>query len=208
MGCCSSTDNNKSPPPKTAHLSNSTRECGNSKSPPPLQQEEEEVTVKEVVSEKTRSAKTGSLLTADGEPGLQNGAFFSKPAVANQSAAFSIPTPENNGDELRGTRRRSEQSTGQNRPEYDRGMDSGERSGRRSRFPVMYSDSWSWERGPDGSQSSRKTDGPLERVGSGLGERTRKVGEGKDSGGGNTWPPTSNELLENPLMSLECFIFL
>ncbi|EYU43403.1 hypothetical protein MIMGU_mgv1a014712mg [Erythranthe guttata] len=124
MGCCSSTDNNKSPPPKTAHLSNSTRECGNSKSPPPLQQEEEEVTVKEVVSEKTRSAKTGSLLTADGEPGLQNGAFFSKPAVANQSAAFSIPTPENNGDELRGTRRRSEQSTGQNRPEYDRGMDS------------------------------------------------------------------------------------
>ncbi|KAL7102915.1 hypothetical protein ACP275_08G147700 [Erythranthe tilingii] len=202
MGCCSSTDNNKSPPPKTAHLSNSTRECGNSKSPPPLQQEEE--TVKEVVSEKTRSAKTGSLLTADGEPGHQNGAFSSKPAVANQSAAFSIATAENNGDELRGTRRRSEQSTGQNRPEHDRGMGSGERSGRRSRFPVMYSDSWSWERG---SQSSRKTDESLERVGSGLGERTRKVGEGKDSGG-NTWPPTSNELLENPLMSLECFIFL
>ncbi|PIN04336.1 hypothetical protein CDL12_23125 [Handroanthus impetiginosus] len=55
-----------------------------------------------------------------------------------------------------------------------------------------------------GSVSATRKTG---RVGFGSGERIRKVDEGKESGE-NTWLPTSNELLENPLVSLECFIFL
>ncbi|KAI3466662.1 hypothetical protein Pfo_023325 [Paulownia fortunei] len=105
--------------------------------------------------------------------------------------------------------RRSEPSPSRNGPgsSYGRRKDSGESSGRRSRSPVMRTDKRSSKTGLGGSQSSRKTDKSPGRVGSGSGEGIRKVDEGKESEG-ITWPPTSNELLENPLVSLECFIFL
>ncbi|PSS10270.1 hypothetical protein CEY00_Acc17364 [Actinidia chinensis var. chinensis] len=82
--------------------------------------------------------------------------------------------------------------------------DFGESSGRRSRSPAA--------RGMDGggaraglgrSPSARKTGKSPGRVRSELNDKTRMI---EDS---NRWPsPTTNELLENPLVSLECFIFL
>ncbi|KAK4439925.1 hypothetical protein Salat_0327400 [Sesamum alatum] len=87
---------------------------------------------------------------------------------------------------------------------YGRRRDSGESSGRRSRSPVTRTDSGASKTGITRSQSARKTGKSPGRVGSGLGERIRKADEGKES----KWPPTNNESLENPLVSLECFIFL
>lgn len=63
------------------------------------------------------------------------------------------------------------------------------------------------KRGMGGSKSSRKTGNSPGRVGHGSGERIRKgeeVGESEEI----TRPPTNNDLLENSLVSLECFIFL
>ncbi|KAL2495073.1 hypothetical protein Fot_38830 [Forsythia ovata] len=88
---------------------------------------------------------------------------------------------------------------------YGKGKDIGERSGRRSRSPVTRTDSGPAKMGLDRSQSSRRTGKSPGRVGSGLGERHRKLGEDNRD---RKWPPTSNETLENPLVSLECFIFL
>lgn len=85
-----------------------------------------------------------------------------------------------------------------------RKRESGESSGRRSRSPVTRTESGTSRAGLGRTQSGRKTGKSPGRVGSGLGERTRKVDEGGDC----KWPPTSNESLENPLVSLECFIFL
>ncbi|KAI3456285.1 hypothetical protein Pfo_012948 [Paulownia fortunei] len=107
--------------------------------------------------------------------------------------------------------RRSEPSPSRVRPGtgsgYGRRRDSGESSGRRSRSPVTRTESGPSKTGLVRSQSARKTGKSPARVGSGLGERIRKLDEGKDDGD-KKWPPTSNESLENPLVSLECFIFL
>ncbi|KAL7130066.1 hypothetical protein ABFS83_13G108700 [Erythranthe nasuta] len=105
--------------------------------------------------------------------------------------------------------RRSEPSPSRARPAngpgYVRRKDSGESSGRRSRSPVTRTtESGPARAGLGRSPSGRKTGKSPGRVGSGLGERIRKMEEGKDS----KWPPTNNESLENPLVSLECFIFL
>ncbi|KAL0353107.1 UNVERIFIED_CONTAM: hypothetical protein Sangu_0892000 [Sesamum angustifolium] len=107
--------------------------------------------------------------------------------------------------------RKSEPSPSRVRPGtgsgYGRRRDGGESSGRRSRSPVTRTESGASKTGLTRSQSARKTGKSPGRVGSGLGERIRKADEGKESGDGK-WPPTSNESLENPLVSLECFIFL
>ncbi|KAG8385573.1 hypothetical protein BUALT_Bualt03G0059200 [Buddleja alternifolia] len=112
--------------------------------------------------------------------------------------------------------RRSEPSPGRARPVtgsgYGRRKDSGESSGRRSRSPVTRSDSTQSKMNLGRSPSARKTGKSPARVGSGLGDRMiRKTDEaGKESGDNKKWPPptNSNESLENPLVSLECFIFL
>lgn len=88
---------------------------------------------------------------------------------------------------------------------YGRKNDSSERSGRRSRSPVPRTDSGPAKTGLDRSHSSRRIGKSPSRVGSGLSDRHRKLREdNRDS----KLPPTSNESLENPLVSLECFIFL
>ncbi|KAL3627747.1 hypothetical protein CASFOL_029110 [Castilleja foliolosa] len=100
--------------------------------------------------------------------------------------------------------RRSEPSPGRARPGSGNGRrDSGESSGRRSRSPAMRTDSGPSKTGSGRSPSTRKTGRSPGRVGSGLGERTRKVDEVRRED-----PPTDDESLENPLVSLECFIFL
>ncbi|XP_057764538.1 pre-mRNA-splicing factor CWC22 [Salvia miltiorrhiza] len=105
--------------------------------------------------------------------------------------------------------RRSEPSPGRARPVpassgYGRRRENGETSGRRSRSPVMRP-----EPGPGRAQSARKTGKSPGRVAPGSAEKIRKFDGGKESGD-SKWPPTSasNESLENPLVSLECFIFL
>lgn len=76
----------------------------------------------------------------------------------------------------------------------------GESSGRRSRSPVIRSDSGSSKTGLDANKSLKKTSSYSSRAGIGSGEKEREE---------TTMPPTtSNELLENSLVSLECFIFL
>ncbi|KAG6416577.1 hypothetical protein SASPL_124010 [Salvia splendens] len=105
--------------------------------------------------------------------------------------------------------RRSEPSPGRARPVpasgYGRRRDTGESSGRRSRSPVTRADP-----GLGRAQSARRRTGKSPgRVAPGSAEKIRKLDGGNESGG-SKWPPTngSNESLENPLVSLECFIFL
>lgn len=82
----------------------------------------------------------------------------------------------------------------------------GECSGRRSRSPAMRAENGGYGSGLGRSPSVRKTGKSPGRVRSELGERVRKM---EESEGENKWPPTNgNESLENPLVSLECFIFL
>lgn len=105
--------------------------------------------------------------------------------------------------------RRSEPSPGRVRPVtgtgYGRRRESGESSGRRSTSPAMRAES-----GVGRAQSGRKAGRSPGRVGPGSGDKIRKVDGGKESGE-SKWAPTSasnDESLENPLVSLECFIFL
>lgn len=100
---------------------------------------------------------------------------------------------------------RSEPSPGRVRSGSGNGRrrENGESSGRRSRSPVTRVDSGSGSGSAKGlgrTQSTRRTGKSPSRVGSGPGDRVRRLGQ-ED-------PHTSNELLENPLVSLECFIFL
>lgn len=100
--------------------------------------------------------------------------------------------------------RRSEPSPGRVRPVtgsgYGRRRESGESSGRRSTSPAMRP-----EAGVGRAQSGRKTGKSPGRVGPG--DKIRKLDGGKESGE-SKWAPTNDESLENPLVSLECFIFL
>ncbi|KAL6567421.1 hypothetical protein OROGR_001089 [Orobanche gracilis] len=108
--------------------------------------------------------------------------------------------------------RRSEPSPSRPRPRpvsgsgYGRKRDSGEISGRRSRSPVTRTGPGPSKMGPGWSPTTRKSGRSPSRAGSG--ERIRKVDGARKDGGGNKEPPTSDESLENPLVSLECFIFL
>ncbi|KAK6154705.1 hypothetical protein DH2020_008953 [Rehmannia glutinosa] len=197
MGCFVST-NNTSQPQKIPNISSSTKQNGNGKSPPPTCPLPEEETVKEVLSETTtirrfhenhrndsRFIKRHDDDFADEKKIHQNGTVFKEKSMGNTVGKYSG--------------RISEPDSGLNRPGPGYGMrkDIGESSGRRSSSRVMCTDSWSAKTGLVGGQSPG-------RVEFGSGERTRKV----DEGGKITWTPTSNELLENPLVSLECFIFL
>ncbi|GER36482.1 eukaryotic translation initiation factor 3subunit A [Striga asiatica] len=103
--------------------------------------------------------------------------------------------------------RRSDPSPGRSRTGNGR-RDGGEGSGRRSRSPAARTETGSVRSGPGRSPSARKRGKSPGRVGSGLGERDRKVGEERKDGGDRRCPPTNDESLENPLVSLECFIFL
>lgn len=90
--------------------------------------------------------------------------------------------------------------------------DFGERSGRRSRSPATRTDGGGVAKmGLNRSGSTaRKTGKSPGRVRSEVGEKIRKLedDETKSVSREERWPPTSNESLENPLVSLECFIFL
>ncbi|CAA0817930.1 Unknown protein [Striga hermonthica] len=103
--------------------------------------------------------------------------------------------------------RRSDPSPGRSRPGNGRG-DGGEGSGRRSRSPATRTDSGSVRSGAGRSPSAKKRGKSPGRVGSGLGEKARKVDEERKDCGDWRCPPTNDESLENPLVSLECFIFL
>lgn len=83
--------------------------------------------------------------------------------------------------------------------------DIGESSRRRSRSPVIRNDNAGSRQNLGRSPSVRKTGMSPGRVRSDLSENSRKREGSKKEG---KWPPTSNELIENPLVSLECFIFL
>lgn len=75
--------------------------------------------------------------------------------------------------------------------------------GQRSRSPANRTDGGNGTRNGVGrSPSVRKTGKSPSRVGSDLHEKSRR------REGGNLAPTASNESLENPLVSLECFIFL
>ncbi|CAA0825302.1 Unknown protein [Striga hermonthica] len=91
---------------------------------------------------------------------------------------------------------------------YGRRRDASESSGRRSKSPVTRMDSGPMKSGSGLSPSAMKTGKSPGVTGSGLVERVRKLDEERTGGGEGPWPPTSDESLENPLVSLECFIFL
>ncbi|XP_019168906.1 PREDICTED: uncharacterized protein LOC109164816 [Ipomoea nil] len=100
---------------------------------------------------------------------------------------------------------------GQGSPSNVSRMENGEISGGlRSRSPIMHAENGNARTGSGRSPSARKTGRSLERVRSELGDKSRRLEESysnRDSR--EKWPPTySNESLENPLVSLECFIFL
>ncbi|XP_051125799.1 uncharacterized protein LOC127247813 [Andrographis paniculata] len=98
--------------------------------------------------------------------------------------------------------RRSEISSNGSGSGYGRKRDSGEISGRRSVSPAPRATAATSQTGLSRTQSARKTGvAPAP-------ERIRKA-EGEKHGERAPAPtPTENESLENPLVSLECFIFL
>lgn len=99
-----------------------------------------------------------------------------------------------------------------------RRRDCGERSGRRSRSPATRTDGDGAKMDLVRSRSAGKTGKSPGRVKSEVGDRIRKVEDSNTTNfrcssnresRENKWLPTSsNESLENPLVSLECFIFL
>lgn len=95
--------------------------------------------------------------------------------------------------------------------------DCGESSGRRSRSPATRSEGGGGSKmGLVRNGSARKGGKSPGRVKSEVGDKIRKVEDAHNSNFGysnresreNKWPPASDESLENPLVSLECFIFL
>ncbi|CAK9167168.1 unnamed protein product [Ilex paraguariensis] len=76
---------------------------------------------------------------------------------------------------------------------------------RRSKSPATRTDGGGGRSGLGRSPSARKFGKSPGRVRSELAEKNRKVEEDNRE---NKWPPISNDSLENPLVSLECFIFL
>ncbi|KAL2524183.1 hypothetical protein Adt_09237 [Abeliophyllum distichum] len=120
-------------------------------------------------------------------------------------------TPGRRSDPSPG-RARSGPVTGRNGPAVHGRRDSGEGSCRRSMSPVTRTHGGPAKTGMNRNQLARRTGKSPGRVGSGLSERTRKMEEGNEiidsSSSESKWPATSTESLENPLVSLECFIFL
>ncbi|CAN4084003.1 unnamed protein product [Withania somnifera] len=109
--------------------------------------------------------------------------------------------------------RRSDPSPARVRSRSGSGRESrynGECSGRRSRSPAMRAENGGYGSGLGRSPSVRKTGKSPGRVRSELGDEVRKIEERDMGNGQNKWPPPTNgnESLENPLVSLECFIFL
>lgn len=88
--------------------------------------------------------------------------------------------------------------------------DFGERSGRRSKSPATRTDGVAKMGLNRSGSTAGKTGKSPGRVRSEVGEKIRKLedDETKTVSREERWPPTSNESLENPLVSLECFIFL
>lgn len=93
-----------------------------------------------------------------------------------------------------------------------RRQDPGENSVRRSRSPAVRSDNGSSRSGIGRSSSSRKTGQSPSRIPVAAPGRSRKIEQAEKE---EQWRPSSaplapptNESLENPLVSLECFIFL
>ncbi|XP_031126650.1 uncharacterized protein LOC116028934 [Ipomoea triloba] len=82
-----------------------------------------------------------------------------------------------------------------------------ENAGRRSVSPAMRRENGGARTGLVRSPSVRKTGKSPGRVRSDVGDKNRKLEENR--GNKEKWETTnSNDLLENPLVSLECFIFL
>lgn len=123
----------------------------------------------------------------------RNGSF--QRSVGNSPARRSDPSP-------------GRVRSGSGRESRVQRKDNGECSGRRSRSPAMRTENGGYGSGLGRSPSVRKTGKSPGRVRSELGDRIRKMDE-RDGNGETNWPPTNgNESLENPLVSLECFIFL
>lgn len=100
---------------------------------------------------------------------------------------------------------------GQGSPYNASRMENGESSySLRSRSPVIHAENGNARGGLGRSPSAMKTGRSLDRVRSELGDKSRRLEESYSSReSSEKWPPTySNESLENPLVSLECFIFL
>ncbi|XP_027338122.1 uncharacterized protein LOC113852064 [Abrus precatorius] len=87
-----------------------------------------------------------------------------------------------------------------------RRRDAGENSGRRSRSPATRTDNGATRSVVGRSPSARRTNQSPGRVRTAApGSVGRKMENSSMEG---KWPSSSNESLENPLVSLECFIFL
>lgn len=144
------------------------------------------------VTEKRYAAEDDATEVRQRSPAkYRNGSF--QRSVGNSPARRSDPSPGRmrSGRESRVPRK-----------------DNGECSGRRSRSPAMRTENGGYGSGLGRIPSVRKTGKSPGRVRSELGDRIRKMDE-RDGNGENKWPPTNgNESLENPLVSLECFIFL
>ena len=87
-----------------------------------------------------------------------------------------------------------------------RRRDAGENSGRRSRSPATRTDSGAARSIVGRSPSARRTNQSPARVRAAAAESGGRKLENSNMEG--KWPSSANESLENPLVSLECFIFL
>lgn len=170
----------------------------------------ESVSVSTSVTEKRENNENVNAFRQSAPPRFKNGSISGeitreKP-MGKSPGRRSEPSP---------VRARSGPVTRRNSPSVPgrrESRDSGQSSCRRSMSPVTRTHTGPDKTGLTQNQLVRRTGKSPGRVGSALSERTRRMDEGNeivDSSCSETkWPATSTESLENPLVSLECFIFL
>ncbi|KAH6775278.1 hypothetical protein C2S52_012839 [Perilla frutescens var. hirtella] len=238
MGSCLSTNTAAQPSKPPRISTSTKHNDGGSKSPPPVYEETvKEVLSETPAIPKKRSPSPPIPRIFHGSERMlhQNGGAVKKPSDVGSEIHITHSESDSNSTENDGAfhwprfnyrgpfpaevkrenmagrspARRSNKSPGRVNPGSGHGRKTGggESSERRSRSPVIHSDSGSSKTGLSTSRSLRKTGNSPGRVGYGSGEKIRKGEEVRESEE-MTRPPTSNDLLENSLVSLECFIFL
>lgn len=178
------------PPLKTApHFSHKGRRNGVVE-PKKLRPKKNDDVSLEISSVASESVSTASLPDRSVDPLHHEARFKKREGTATRRTVSRSPG------------RRSDPSPNRNRSGQGRRREnSGEKSGRRSKSPVTRMESSQTLKASNSGriQQTRRTTGRSpSRVGSGLGDRVR-VPPSKGPG---------SEAMENPLVSLECFIFL
>ncbi|KAI7981288.1 hypothetical protein LOK49_Contig53G00007 [Camellia lanceoleosa] len=196
MGCCAST--NLNPTPQHHHRHSSAVRFDSShhskEAPPPPPPPPEEETVKEVLSETPIPKPMIQEDDYDTNVDTKTPLMITEVVVSQFSHSFDdtvTTVPENRSP----AKIRTRKSPARSYPSPN---------GRRTSSLAAAEGGGGARKGLGRSSSGRKPGNSPGRTWSDSPEKTREVEEKKKT----TAPPTTKESLENPLVSLECFIFL